>query len=158
MSIKAMKLALEALTFDGFTPQDVTHREMTAKAVEALRTAIQQAEAKTGEPVAWVVMNGLSKYQVCGAKAPADALCSEMQKRHDLSGSLAAFHVQPLYTHPAPGVPDDVVRDADRLDWLARNPVDALDVFGKSRPDEARFIRATIDAAMTAAQAQKGQP
>lgn len=46
MSIDAMKQALEALTFDGFTPQDVTHRELTAKAVEALRTAMQQAEVE----------------------------------------------------------------------------------------------------------------
>lgn len=77
---------------------------------EACAEAMQDRAQAHGEPVAWVVMNGLSKYQVCGAKAPADALCSEMQKRHDLSGSLAAFHVQPLYTHPAPGVRADVVR------------------------------------------------
>lgn len=157
MSIKAMKLALEALTFDGFTPQDVTHREMTAKAVEALRTAIQQAEAKTDEPVAWVVMNGLSKYQVCGAKAPADALCAEMQKRHDLSGSLAAFHVQPLYTHPAPGVPDGYVlvpisdlEDAEESIDDYRNGLE----FGVS--DTSILDR--LGALITAAQAQKGQP
>ena len=82
-------------------------------AIPALRAALAQ-QPTTPEPVAWVVMNGVSKYQVCGAKAPADALCSEMQKRHDLSGSLAAFHVLPLYTHAAPSVPDD----AKRLNWL----------------------------------------
>lgn len=128
-------------------------------AIKALRAAIEQAEAKTDEPVAWVVMNGLSKYQVCGAKAPADALCSEMQKRHDLSGSLAAFHVQPLYTHPAPGVPDDVVKDAERYRWLR------VACFGghmlgwnfnlNCDEPEAEWD-AAIDAAMLASPAQKG--
>jgi len=66
---------------------------------------------RKGEPVAWAVMNGLSKYQVCGSKKSADALCAEMQKRHDLSGSFAAFNVQPLYTSPQ--VPEDVIAILD---------------------------------------------
>jgi len=42
MSIDAMKLALEALEFDGFTPEDATHRYYTTKAITALRAAIEQ--------------------------------------------------------------------------------------------------------------------
>ena len=110
------------------------------KCASALRAALSQQPA-TPEPVAWVVMNGVSKYQVCGAKAPADALCSEMQKRHDLSGSLAAFHVLPLYTHPAQSVPADVMRDAER--WRT---------FLATRPSSTHEgIIAAIDAAMLAA-------
>ena len=32
--------ALDALTFDGFTPKDLTHREYTTKAVAALRETL----------------------------------------------------------------------------------------------------------------------
>ena len=49
MSLDAMKLALAALEFDGFTPDDATHRYYTTKAITALRAAIEQAQ----EPVAW---------------------------------------------------------------------------------------------------------
>lgn len=116
-------------------------------AAEELRTAIQQAES---EPV--VEPSARVELMKTGGNAGLSTRIIEL----DIATRERLRPGDLLYTHPAPGVPEDVVRDADRLDWLARNPVDALDVFGKSRPDEARFIRATIDAAMTAAQAQKG--
>lgn len=97
MSIEAMKQALEVLTFDGFTPQDVTHRELTAKAVEAFRTAIQQAES---EPVAWIYQN-------------EDLVWERFENIDGPSNEYT-----PLYTHSAPGVPDGVVRDAERYRWL----------------------------------------
>lgn len=50
------------------------------------------------EPTAWIVKNGLVDYQLMGSKEQADALAAHKQKDHDLSGSLAAFNVQPLYT------------------------------------------------------------
>ena len=51
MSREAMKLALEALEFDGFTPEDATHRSYHAKAITALKQALEQPEQK---PVAVV--------------------------------------------------------------------------------------------------------
>ena len=145
MSIEAMKQAIEAWDACGRYPDSTSDIEHLDVAITALRTAIRQAETNAVEPVAWI------------RRHPNGALSNELlihvqveQVRRD-SGAWV-----PLYTHPTPGVPDDVVRDADRLNWLARNPVDAIDVFGKSRPDEARFIRATIDAAMLASPAQKG--
>ena len=54
------------------------------------------------EPVAWMVMNGICDYQFCRSKEQADAICNEVQKRHDLSGSFAAFHVKPLYAASQP--------------------------------------------------------
>jgi len=47
--IEAAKQALEALEFDGFTPEDLTHRSLHAKAITALHTAIKAAEKQ--EPV-----------------------------------------------------------------------------------------------------------
>ncbi len=44
MSIEAMKQALEALEFDGFTPEDATHRHYTTKAITALKAALEQPE------------------------------------------------------------------------------------------------------------------
>jgi hypothetical protein len=63
-----------------------------------------QASVVQQEPVAWMVMNGACSYQLCGSEKSAIHLRDELQKRHDLSGSLAAFHVRPLVygdTHPA---------------------------------------------------------
>jgi hypothetical protein len=47
---EAMKMALDALTFDGFTPEDATHRSIHADAIKALEEAL--AKQKQGEPVA----------------------------------------------------------------------------------------------------------
>lgn len=70
-------------------------------AVEDVDALLAQPEQEQ-EPVAWMVMNGVCNYQLCGSKHQADTLCTEMQKRHDLSGSFAAFHVSPLYPTPQP--------------------------------------------------------
>ena len=56
----------------------------------------------TNEPVAYYVMNGAALFQLFRSKSQADALAYDLQKRHDLSGSPAHFHVVPLYTHPQP--------------------------------------------------------
>lgn len=41
---KALRLALEALEFDGFTPEDATHRIFTIKAIAAINEALAQPE------------------------------------------------------------------------------------------------------------------
>ena len=51
------------------------------------------------KPVAYEVRNGLVSFQIWSEKEMADRVAAEQQKRHDLSGSLAAFHVVPLYEH-----------------------------------------------------------
>ena len=54
--IEALKLALEALEFDGFMPEDLTHRSLHAKAI----TAIKQARsAPVQEPVAYLCENAV---------------------------------------------------------------------------------------------------
>ena len=51
------------------------------------------------KPVAWAVKNGVCHFQIWYEKDMADRVAAEQQKRHDLSGSLAAFHVVQLYEH-----------------------------------------------------------
>ena len=43
---EALKLALEALEFDGFTPEDATHRHYTTKAITAIRKALAEQPAQ----------------------------------------------------------------------------------------------------------------
>lgn len=71
------------------------------------------------EPDAWQIRNGLCHAGIRGNQLDAELTAANMQKCHDLGGSLAAFNVRPLYAHPLP--PDDVVRDAERLDWIQAN-------------------------------------
>jgi hypothetical protein len=52
--IEAIKFALEALDFDGFTPEDLTHRSLHAKAITAIKQALA---APVQEPVACAVCN-----------------------------------------------------------------------------------------------------
>ena len=66
-----------------------------------IEAALEQPQGEQ-EPVAYYVMNGAALFQLFRSKSQADALACDLQKRHDLSGSLAHFHVVPLYTHPQP--------------------------------------------------------
>jgi hypothetical protein len=54
------------------------------------------------KPVAWMVRDGVVDYQLVKRKEQADHLVAELQKRHDLSGALAAFNAVALYAHPVP--------------------------------------------------------
>lgn len=62
---------------------------------------------KSREPDAWQIRNGLCHAGIRGNQLDAELTAANMQKCHDLGGSLAAFNVRPLYAHPLP--PDDVV-------------------------------------------------
>ncbi|PRF55367.1 hypothetical protein C6Q11_05490 [Burkholderia multivorans] len=57
-------------------------------------------------PVAWAVYNGWSR--ICFYMTEEDARdhAQKAQKNHDLSGSLAAFRVVPLYAAPQPAQAD----------------------------------------------------
>ena len=111
-SISTMKLALEALetcrirSVSEWSVEDITPKNVTA-AIAALRTAIQQAEAQqpaTGEPVARVDYS--ERGNIAWLFGPQLPDGTELFKR------------------PAPSVPDDMVRDAERgrflVGWLKR--------------------------------------
>ena len=69
--------------------------------VNSLIAALEQPQGEQ-ETVAYYVMNGAALFQLFRSKSQADALAYDLQKRHDLSGSLAHFHVVPLYIRPQP--------------------------------------------------------
>ena len=103
MTIETMKLALEALEFDGFTPEDTTHRYYTTKAITALRTAIEQAYKQ--EPVAWM-----------------DASETALSWENYLDG------MKPLYTTPPAAQPAPLqVSPTDFVDMV----MDKEDAIGK---------------------------
>ena len=115
MSIKAMKQALEAL--DGINDEDCDKDFLNLKqfvrldmAIQALRTAIQQAEGEpVGEPRARVELMktggnaGLSTHII-----ELDIATRERLRPGDL-----------LYTHPAPGEPDEQFERAAKIIWDA---------------------------------------
>lgn len=104
MSIKAMKQALEALEVRCGTHAD---ERKPGGVIEALRTAIQQAES---EPVLFV---SPEQARAVTGKNRVHYTPSDNSGRYlPVRATPAGLFVQPLYTHPAPGVPDDVVRDA----------------------------------------------
>ena len=47
---QAAHQALEALEFDGFTPEDATHCHYTTRAITALREALAQSEQEQENP------------------------------------------------------------------------------------------------------------
>ncbi len=135
MSTEAMKLALEAI-------QDLRgYRPDIDKAIDAIRTAIQQAEAQQPVPVAWMA----SYVDPIGNDHVYVTSHHDLAVENDMHGTP-----RPLYTHPAPSVPDDVVRDAERYRFIR----DA-DVSDDLIPDIALYAMESldeyIDAAMLAA-------
>lgn len=151
MSIEAMKQAIEALN------EAVAFREggrqKAIDAVNALRAAIQQAEAKTGESVVkngHMVMVDSGALQMVRNALQRDAR-NGMRIRAEMLAALDAA------THPAPGVPDGVVRDAERYRWLRslEHCNEAWCLIGSGNANSN--LDAAIDAAMLAASpAQKG--
>ena len=72
------------------------------------------------EPVAYYVMNGSALFQLFRSKSQADALAYDLQKRHDLSGSPAHFHVVPLYIRPQPPVVEQPQGEQEPVAWIER--------------------------------------
>ena len=113
--------------------------------MQALRAAIQQAES---EPVAFI-------QYLRDHETGAEETELVWERDEDLDGPL--YWYTPLYTHPAPGVPDDVARDAERYRWLRslEHCNEAWCLIGSGNANSN--LDAAIDAAMLAAfPAQKG--
>lgn len=130
--------------------------------------AIQQAEAKTDEPVYWEWRHqgshpdavDFGQWSEWKRVEPRSALHTVEDALNEFRGYIARGHkyeLRALYTHPAPGVPDDVVRDAERYRWLRslEHCNEAWCFIGSGNANSN--LDAAIDAAMlAAAQAQKG--
>lgn len=132
MSIETMKLALAALetcrirSVSEWSVEDIAPKNVTA-AIEALRTAIKQAEAQqpaTGEPGVWPLRAQVWKREITQEwvlEIEGTLGDTDMNIRHTQPLSVAYENVPGLptiYTHPAPSVPADVVRDAERYRFI----------------------------------------
>lgn len=90
--------------------------EAMSDAKRIANEAIAAAEqAQQAEPVAWEVRNGVVTHDFYKTAEDAEEVARDMQKSHDLSGSIAAFNVRPVYAQP-PAVAD---RDAIRRIFMA---------------------------------------
>lgn len=120
------------LNMANYTEDDVRHLNDWAIEMSLLVekfAAIQQAES---EPVAFI-------QHLRDHETGAEETELVWERDEDLDGPL--YWYTPLYTLPAPGVPDDVARDAER--WRT---------FLATRPSNTHEgIIAAIDAAMLAA-------
>ena len=108
-----------------------------------LKQAAQQAEAKTDEPVGY--MNAGQLYELQQGRAPYGYIYPQSGVGADIE----------LFTHPAPGVSDDVVRDAERYRWLRslEHCNEAWCFIGSGNANSN--LDAAIDAAMLAAKSTR---
>ena len=72
--------------------------------------------AQQQEPVLWQILNGVCHAGVRSTENLAREAAAGMQKAHDLGGSLAAFHVRPLYTSPPASKPWVGLTEQERND------------------------------------------
>ena len=107
------------------------------QAFEKLSAILAQQPA-TGEPVLFIHPDTFAMNNAhVGAWKPG----------HELTGYI------PLYTHPAPSAPADVVRDAERYRWLRDHDHWPAPFSSSQEPEPVRGhdLDAAIDAAMLAA-------
>ena len=93
-------------------------------------------------------MNISQRLRTCAKRTGLDAVIELLQEAADEIDELRA-----LYTRPAPSVPDDVVRDAERFRWLRkadRWPCVFPDYFDPE-PLAGSELDECVDAAMLAA-------
>lgn len=150
MSIEAMKQVIELYDKHCYNNDyggiefNKNHGYKFIESIEALRTAIQQAES---EPV--------------GAREALERIASWSEHPAMLGVDYGSNGVRDYYrkiarnalTHPAPGVPDDVVRDAERYRWLRDHDHWPAPFSSSQAPEpvRGRDLDSNIDAAMLAA-------
>lgn len=104
------RLSFAAQTTGGTAGPDAELQSAIGQAEQALSLGgIGQAMFATTEPVAWMA----SYVDPVGNDRVYVTSHHDLAVENDMHGEP-----KPLYTHPAPGVPDDVVRDAERYQWL----------------------------------------
>lgn len=88
--------------FDAQEAAKTIAKQAIAAEAERDDLAAKLAEMEGQEPVAWAVMNGWAIDGIERSEKDAMAVSAELQKSHDLSGSLAAYRVSKLYARPVP--------------------------------------------------------
>ena len=159
MSIELKQAAQQALeAFDTFgEADDFASLFALNQKMNALRTAIQQPA--TPEPVAqWQKRHPI---RTAGRWISTDEHDAKWWSEHS-----RGWEVRALYTHPAPSVLADVVRDAERYRWLAGYCRSTSEHWGgrwsiiidgpaPKTHDSEDDLDAAIDAAMLAAKDSK---
>lgn len=137
--LKTLASVCPELNMANYTEDDVRHLNDWAIEMSLLveRYALAQQPA-TPEPVLYIHP---STFEMDNAHVGA------WKPGHELPGYI------PLFTHPAPPVPDDVVRDAERFRWLRDRDHWPAPFASSQDPEPVRGIDldAAIDAAMLAA-------
>ena len=87
----------------GFLPKN--KQGLVDNMIDGLNLETIIASVPRPEPVAWLVVNGGSRAGLFKTAVAAEAYAEDHQRRHDLSGSLAAFRVKPLYAEPVAAQP-----------------------------------------------------
>ena len=119
---KALKLALGKIK----SARDCPFSAIDALLFEAegiLEQALASQPAPVQEPVAWDVFNGICHHSTHGTESSAKAMAAEMQKNHDLSGSIAAFNVKPRISTPPAAQRPWVGLTQDELDAMFSNTI-----------------------------------
>jgi hypothetical protein len=163
--IKAAQMALEALesASNGLTwyqqehpeddsPADEEMREALNQAMCALRTALTQASRPAeavGEVWGWAVNSTLFRGEFAEDDANAES--------NRCGGTTRAVAI---YTHPAPAVQADVLKDAQRYRWLRDNLEGDWAICEWAAGDYHRDARAShiVDAAIDAAMLNAAPP
>ena len=112
MSIEAMK-RIKSLLQDG---DKIDSHTISAVVAECDAVILTQQPA-TPEPVAWLRSSDLANLRTCnymhiGADSP------NIWAPNDVSTPNPEMGLVPVYAHPVPSVPADVVRDAGRYRYL----------------------------------------
>jgi len=142
------------LNMANYTEDDVRHLNDWAIEMSLLveRYALSQQPAQatqtaevTGEPV----------YQICkkDSQSISSAWVDVEKQAYEDAGIYPEYGRRTLYTRPAPSVPDDVARDAERYRWLRDHDHWPAPFSSSQEPEPIRGsdLDAAIDAAMLAA-------
>ncbi|MCO1461179.1 hypothetical protein L0Y93_06025 [Burkholderia multivorans] len=95
-------------------PIDAADRNGILKLIDRLAACpVEQPAAAPIDKrcVGWAILNGVCVVDFSRDRAEADRTACEMQRSHDLSGSLASFHVEPVFIRtdaaPVPSPADE---------------------------------------------------
>lgn len=133
-----------------------TNRHQAFEKLSAILALAQQPA--TGEPVACANPDGLKSnwhaHHVIVNKAALqmvrNALRNDVERGLKVRGEmLAELDLATFQAHPAPSVPDDVVRDAKRYEWLRQHQL--LAKINYMPTPSGEDLDAAIDASMLAA-------
>ena len=159
MSIEAMK-RIKALLQDG---DKIDSHTISAVVAECDAVILTQQPA-TGEPVYWewrhlsthpdtVDFGQWSEWKRVEARSAIHTIDDALAEFRAYIAQGYKYELRPLYTHPAPSEPADVVRDAERYRWLRDHDHWPAPFSSSQEPEPVRGLDldAAIDAAMLAA-------